>query len=133
MNDYQKSIIDWPGRKQPVQGISYEWLIQILLSVCIQLFLSFLWKNCSISLRQQLFTFELNNKKSLSGVCSPFTQHAILLCWMGSMTFRTTTLGLTQNCDTQLIIYVLPFYFLPLVLLFTICIAILCNCYANCR
>ncbi len=39
MNDYYKSI-DWPGRIQSVQVISYKWLIQILLSACI--FLSFL-------------------------------------------------------------------------------------------
>ncbi len=43
MNDYQKSI-DWPGRTKSVQGISYKQLIQILLSACIQLFLSFLCK-----------------------------------------------------------------------------------------
>ncbi len=42
MNDYQKSI-DWPRRNKTVQGISYKWLTQILLSACIQLFLSFLW------------------------------------------------------------------------------------------
>ncbi len=41
MDDYYKSI-DWPGRIESVQGISYKWLIQILLSACIQLFLSFL-------------------------------------------------------------------------------------------
>ncbi len=42
MNDYQKSV-DWPCRTNFVQGISYIRLIQILLSACIQLFLSFLW------------------------------------------------------------------------------------------
>jgi hypothetical protein len=34
MNDYLK-YIDWPGRIQSVHGISYKWLIQILLSACI--------------------------------------------------------------------------------------------------
>jgi hypothetical protein len=34
MNDYQKSI-DWPGRIQSVQGISYKQLIQMLLSAFI--------------------------------------------------------------------------------------------------
>ncbi len=44
MNDYYK-YIGWPGRIQSVQGISYKWLIQILLSAYIKLFLSFLWFN----------------------------------------------------------------------------------------
>ena len=34
MNDYYKSI-DWLHRTKSVQGISYKWLIQILLSACI--------------------------------------------------------------------------------------------------
>ncbi len=37
MNDNQISI-DCPCRTKFVQGISYKWLIQILLSACIQLF-----------------------------------------------------------------------------------------------
>ncbi len=37
MNDYQKSI-DWPRRTKSVEGISYIWLIQIILSACIYLF-----------------------------------------------------------------------------------------------
>ncbi len=41
MNDYYESI-DWPSRTKSVQGISYKWLIKILLPACIELFLSFL-------------------------------------------------------------------------------------------
>ncbi len=37
MNDYQKSI-DWLHRTKFVQGISYKWLNQILLSACNKLF-----------------------------------------------------------------------------------------------
>jgi hypothetical protein len=36
MNDYLK-FIDWLCRTKFVQGISYKWLIQILLSACIWL------------------------------------------------------------------------------------------------
>ncbi len=37
MNDYYKSI-NWQHRTKSVQGISYKWLIKILLSACILLF-----------------------------------------------------------------------------------------------
>ncbi len=74
MNDYQKSI-DWLHRTKFVQGISYIRLIQILLSACIQLFLSFLWtppSNLQITTNLSSFHRHLRIYRLLNGrYCLP--------------------------------------------------------------